>query len=69
MTTDPARSRWIALQLIRLTGVAVTLVGILAIAGRIGIPPVAGYVIAVIGLVDAMVVPLLLARRWKSPPP
>jgi hypothetical protein len=67
--TDPAMARFAIIQLVRWTGVILTLFGILVIAGKLGLPQEAGYVLAVVGIVDALVMPTLLARRWKSPRP
>lgn len=66
---DPAQQRFIAIQLIRLTGVAMAVFGLVAIAGRTSLPLVAGYVLFGIGMFDALAMPIILARRWKSPPP
>jgi hypothetical protein len=66
---DRAKARFIVIQLARLTGVAMVLLGLLAMQGKLGLPPVAGYALAAIGLIDVFIVPILLARRWKSPPP
>lgn len=66
---DPAKARFVVIQLARWTGVAMLLLGLLAIQGKLDLPPVAGYALAAIGLIDAFIVPILLARRWKSPPP
>lgn len=65
---DPARQRFIALQLLRLSGAVFALLGLLVVAKRIDMPLVAGYVFLVVGFLDLFVVPLLLAKRWKSPP-
>lgn len=64
---DPARGRFIALQLIRLSGAVFALLGLLIIAGRVAMPQAAGYVFIVIGFIDMIVFPLLLARRWRTP--
>lgn len=64
-----ARRRFTIIQLVRLTGVAMVFAGLLAIAGRIGLPREAGYVLFVVGLFDAMLLPVLLTRNWKSPRP
>lgn len=75
MTTDrdPAVARFAVLQAVRLTGAMLVLLGVLALSQRIpalaGIPEIAGYVIIAVGLADFFVIPLLLARRWKSPRP
>ena len=60
------------IQLLRLSGVAMVLIGLLIAAGRTemlaGIPDAIGYVLIAVGLVDFFVVPTLLARRWRTPP-
>ena len=37
--------------------------------GNIGLPEAAGHVLVVVGLLGALIVPTILSRRWKSPPP
>lgn len=68
MSEDPAKVRFIVIQLARWSGAALVFVGLLALAGRVEIPAFAGYILAIVGLIDALIVPTLLARRWKSPP-
>jgi hypothetical protein len=65
---DPAKQRFIVLQLMRLSGAFFALLGLLVVAGKADLPKAAGYAFLVVGFVDLFVVPLLLARRWKSPP-
>lgn len=69
MSNDPAFSRWIVIQLVRLSGVALVVVGAMGMTGIIAMPPVAGFAIASAGLIDAVIFPILLARKWKSPRP
>jgi hypothetical protein len=64
---DPAKSRFIAIQLIRLTGVGMVMLGIAIMVGKVDLPRVAGYGLAAIGLFDAMAMPVILARRWRTP--
>ena len=72
MNGDPAKAKFAAIQLARLSGVALVLVGLLVNADRLpalsGLPDAAGLVLIGIGLVDFFAVPTLLARRWRSPP-
>ena len=78
MTYDPlsgepapdslAKQRFMVLQVMRLLGVALIVFGILIIQGIVPLPGVAGYVLAVVGIFDAFIMPVILARRWKSPP-
>ena len=68
MNEDQAKSRFIAINAIRLTGIAMFLVGLLIVAGKIELPAIAGYVLLAMGLVEILVMPVILARRWKTPP-
>ena len=67
MTPDPARARFVIIQLSRISGVALAWFGLMIIGGKFDLPPVAGVLFALVGTVDAMILPLLLARRWKTP--
>jgi hypothetical protein len=62
-----ARSRFIVIQLVRTTGLVMLLGGALIVAGRIDLPREAGFVLLVVGLIDMLIAPILLAKRWKSP--
>jgi membrane protein YdbS with pleckstrin-like domain len=64
-----ARQRYMIMNAARLGGVALLMFGIAIIQRVIDWPFAAGVVIAVAGFVDFFVVPLLLARAWKSQPP
>ncbi len=72
MTPDPAheraRSRFAVIQLLRWTGVVLALFGLFILSGRTGLPQIAGYALAAVGLIDALLIPPLLSRHWKSPP-
>jgi hypothetical protein len=69
---DPARSRWIIIQAMRLLGVAMIVVGILLTQGKLDLAgdsnELLGYLLVVIGLVDGFVMPQVLARKWRTPP-
>lgn len=71
MTQDrdrQARNRFIALNVIRLTGALMLTFGLLAISGALrAIPLAAGYALFVVGLVEFLVLPVLLSRAWKNP--
>ena len=68
MTPDPARNRFFAIQALRLGGVALVIVALLALKGVVPLPQIAAWPILVVGLADILVVPALLARRWRTPP-
>ena len=68
MDDDPARGRFFMLSLVRLTGVGLALLGIALIAKRwIEPAELTGGILVVTGAIDVLVVPLILARRWRSP--
>jgi len=62
-----ARNRFIVIQIVRISGVAMVLVGLLVMTGRIDLPREAGFVLAAAGLFEALLAPLLLSRKWKTP--
>jgi hypothetical protein len=63
---DPARTRFLTIMATRWIGTLLAIAGILALNGR-GLPREAGYVLAPIGLALALIVPNVLARRWRTP--
>jgi hypothetical protein len=66
---DPARARFFALGLIRLGGVALAFLGVAIIAKRLVEPAeIIGGVLLFIAAVDVLLVPVLLVKRWRTPP-
>ena len=68
MTTDPARSRWLVLVLVRLATAIAAVLGVLLLAngaetGR----TLLGAAIVVVALWTMAIVPRALARRWRTP--
>ncbi len=75
MNGDPqaeelARRRFMVLGLVRFSGVALAVFGA-AITARVltFLPEEAGYIIIAAGAIDALVVPIVLGRAWKTPKP
>ncbi|MBL0923278.1 MAG: hypothetical protein IBJ12_02275 [Sphingomonadaceae bacterium] len=72
MTPDDdtkAQYRFLVLNIIRITGAAMLVLGLAVIAREaFGLPRAAGYVLFVAGLAEFILVPVFLARKWKSPP-
>ena len=67
-TPDPARARFFTLGLIRLGGVALAFLGVSIIAKRwIEPAEIIGGVLMFVAAVDVLVVPVLLAKRWRTP--
>ena len=63
-----ARNRYMIIQAMRIFGVALTIGGILITRGKIALDPIIGYAFIAVGLIDAFGAPLLLARKWRTPP-
>ncbi len=63
---DPAKARFIAITLIRWGGVGLVMLGLLATTGGIDLPAPVGPILVLFGLFDALVMPTILARKWKS---
>ena len=68
---DPAAARFMIIQIVRFSGVALVLLGLAIQSGRVaalsGIPAAVGYVLIAVGLIDTFVAPAVLARRWRTP--
>lgn len=63
-----AQYRFLVLNIIRITGAVMLVLGLAIIAkGVFDLPKAAGYVLFIVGIIDFMLVPLLLAKKWKSP--
>jgi hypothetical protein len=64
---DPARRRFFTIQAVRLAGVASVVFGMLIVSRQIAWPAWLGYLLLAIGLVDVFVIPVKLARKWRTP--
>jgi hypothetical protein len=64
-----ARNRWLLINLARIGGVLLTVLGVLVLAGGVELPRMAGWIALALGLPAAFVLPQLLVRRWRSPRP
>lgn len=61
-----ARGRFIAINVMRVTGVVMVLMGIAITQRAIDLPEMAAYVLIVLGLIEAFVAPAVLSRAWSS---
>ncbi len=68
MSEDQARARFITLGVVRLSGAVMAAFGLTVIAGKLAMPIEAGYLLFALGLFEALFMPAILARKWKSPP-
>lgn len=69
MTQDDearSRGRFIAINAIRVGGVAMVLFGLAVVHGAITLPEAIGYALIVFGLVETFLVPALLVRVWST---
>ena len=66
--TDPAKARFLMLQAVRLSGVALGVLGALVLGKILPWPEVLGYLFLALGAVDVFILPQILARRWRSAP-
>lgn len=62
-----ARQRFFALTIMRLAGAITAAIGLMVLAGKLDLPKEIGLPFVVVGVAEFQIVPLWLARRWKSP--
>ncbi|MBW8783303.1 MAG: hypothetical protein JF593_01475 [Novosphingobium sp.] len=67
--SDPARARFFVLQAVRAAGVAQVILGLLITQGQLAWPEAIGWVLIANGMADVFIVPMLLAKRWRTPQP
>ena len=64
-----AQYRFLVINLCRITGAIMLVIGLASISREVfGLPKAFGYVLFLIGMIDFLVVPVLLAKKWKSKP-
>lgn len=68
MEHDPAAPRFAVLSLVRLSGALTVALGLVISAGRLALPPAAGWPLVLGGVALFLLVPRALARRWRTPP-
>jgi hypothetical protein len=67
VSDDVARGRWLAINAVRIAGVAMVVVGILGLRGVFEYPDIASYILVGVGLLDIFLIPQVMARKWRSP--
>lgn len=64
-----AQYRFLVINICRITGAVILVIGLAVIArGVFGLPKAAGYLLFLVGMVDFLLVPVFLSKRWKSTP-
>jgi hypothetical protein len=69
MNEDPAQSRFFILQALRLAGIVQVVLGLAIAVGKLDLPQIAAYLLIANGMIDTFLIPVILAKRWKSPLP
>jgi hypothetical protein len=69
MNEDRAHKRFLILQAVRLAGIVQVVLGLAIAVDKVDLPQIVGYLLVANGMVDAFLIPVLLARRWKTPLP
>lgn len=64
-----ARKRFMILNLVRLGSLALVVVAMANIGGKLfpDLSPVLGYVLLVFGTIDFFLAPVILKRGWRTP--
>lgn len=66
---DPARARFMVITLLRLSGMVLMLLGMGIMAtGMVEPRDIVGGAIFLAGALDALILPRLLIRKWRTPP-
>lgn len=67
MDDDPAKGRFMFMQMMRLGGLLLVIGAVLILSGKVPGPPVLGYGLLLLGVVEFFAMPIMLAKRWKTP--
>ena len=67
VSDEVARGRWLTINVLRLGGVAMVIAGMLGTRQVLAMPMIAAYALIAVGLLDIFLVPLFLARKWRTP--
>jgi hypothetical protein len=68
MNEDLAKQRFLVMQLTRLAGLALVMMGIANVGGKLlpDLSPYLGYGLLIFGAVDFFLVPIMLKRVWQK---
>lgn len=67
VSEDVARGRWMAINAVRIAGVAMVVIGIFGLREVFEYPAIAAWILIGVGLLDVFVVPRVMARKWRTP--
>ena len=60
------KARFLTIQAVRLSGVALAVLGALVLGQILPLPEFVGYIFLALGAVDVFILPIFLAKRWRS---
>ncbi|HBK15957.1 MAG TPA: hypothetical protein DDZ54_10135 [Erythrobacter sp.] len=63
---DQAKARFLTIQAVRLSGVVTAVLGALVLGGILPLPEIAGYILVALGVAEIFILPIVLAKRWRS---
>ena len=63
---DIARARVKRLTVVRFAGVALAMIGVAVMAGKIALPPLLGLLMVLAGVYYVLAFPAILIKRWKK---
>jgi|TARA_R100001224_G_C4021592_1_gene149519 hypothetical protein len=63
---DPAKARFLTIQAVRLSGVVTAVLGALVLGGILPLPEIVGYILVALGVAEIFILPIVLAKRWRS---
>jgi len=64
-----AQYRFLVINLCRIIGAIMLVIGLASIAREaLGIPKAAGYLLFAVGMLNFLLLPVYLSKRWKSKP-
>lgn len=66
-TSDPAKANFFKITACRFAGVVLILAGILGAKGKIALPPILAYLALVAGIALFLVIPQILAKKYRTP--
>jgi ABC-type uncharacterized transport system permease subunit len=68
MTEEEAKKRFMILNVVRFTAIAIVFAGIANIGGKLlpDLSPFLGYALLIAGVIDFFVAPMLLKRIWQN---
>jgi len=66
MNEQDARTAYIIVGFMRLSGAAFAVFGLAIVNGKIVLPQVLGPGFVVLGAIESLILPTLLIRKWKS---